>query len=430
MSVSRNPQAGGVETPTIAPAAGQVVDRQPLRVCHLAYTFYESDNRVLRYAESLASRGDTVDVIALRRPGSPARAELSGVQIHRIQRRSVNERQAWTYLLKIATFAVRSAVVLGLRQLSKPYDVVHVHNVPDFLVFAALVPKLLGARVVLDIHDIVPELYAGKFGVDSVSPIPNLLMKVERASSRFADHVIVANHLWEDKLVQRSVSAGKCTTLMNYPNTTLFRPMATPRNGAERFVMLYHGTLNHHQGLDIAVDAFSKVSCSLPTAELHIYGEGPARSGLLEQVARLGLNDRIKFRDSVPLAEIARIVASANVGIVPKRADGFGNEAFSTKVLEFMACRVPVIVARTKVDNYYFRDGVVRFFEPGNADDLAAQMRWTLEHPAEVEDVASAGEAYALEHSWEKSAGRYLAIVDDLNGRRRPRASPTKRPRS
>ena len=411
-------------------ATAPVVARQPLRVCHLAYTFYESDNRVVRYAESLARRGDSVDVIALRRPGTPARAESNGVQISRIQRRSVSERRAWTYLLKIVAFAVRSAVLLSLRHVSKPYDVVHVHNVPDFLVFAALVPKLLGARVVLDIHDIVPELYAGKFGVDSVSRIPKLLMKVEQASSRFADHVIVANHLWQEKLVQRSVPAGKCTTLMNYPDAALFRPMAMPRSDPEQFVMLYHGTLNHHQGLDIAVDAFSKVASLLPMAELHVYGEGPARSGLHEQVERLGLTARVKLMNSVPLADIARIVASANVGIVPKRGDGFGNEAFSTKVLEFMACRVPVIVARTRVDNYYFRDGVVRFFEPGNADDLAAQMRWAIAQPAELDNVALSGQAYALEHSWDKVADRYLAIVDGVDALRGPRASPKRSPHS
>jgi len=423
MSASVTPEQGGLETASIAAATEPSVDREPIRVCHLAYTFYESDNRVLRYAESLASRGDSVDVIALRRPGSPTRAQLNGVQIHRLQQRNVNERQAWAYLLKIAIFTIRSAVVLGLRHISKPYDVVHVHNIPDFLVFAALVPKLLGARVVLDIHDIVPELYAGKFGLNSMSPVPKMLLKVERASARFADHVIVANHLWQDKLVQRSVPAGKCTTLMNYPNTTLFCATAGPRRVTGRFLMLYHGTLNHHQGLDIAVDAFAKVARTMPTAELHIYGEGPARPGLVEQVTRLGLDGRVSLLNSVPLSEIARVVASADVGIVPKRADGFGNEAFSTKVLEFMACRVPVIVARTKVDDHYFSDRVVRFFEPGNADDLAAQMRWAREQPAELERVASAGQAYALEHSWERSAGRYLAIVDELDGVRRLEAS-------
>ena len=137
---------------------------RPLNVCHLAYTFYETDNRVMRYAEALAARGDRVDVIALRRADQATSGTSNGVRVHRIQRRSVNETAAWMYLLKIVWFFVKSAAYLSVLQFRRRYDVVHVHNVPDFLVFAAVVPKLFGARLILDIHDVLPELYAGKFG--------------------------------------------------------------------------------------------------------------------------------------------------------------------------------------------------------------------------------------------------------------------------
>ena len=398
--------------------------RKPLRVCHVGYTFYESDNRLLRYATSLVQRGDTVDVLALRRPGGARRAELDGVQVHCLQRRNVNERHAWVYFLKVALFAIRSAWHLGWRHVRRRYDVVHVHNIPDFLVFAAIVPKLMGARVVLDIHDVVPELYAGKFGASSASLVPNILLRVERASCHFADHVIVANHLWQQKLVQRSVSVAKCTALMNYPDTNIFRSAVEPKQASQPFTLLYHGTLNRHQGLDIAVAAFAKASHALPNAELHIYGEGPTRGSLEEQALRLGVGERVKFMAARPLTEIARIVAAADVGIVPKRADGFGNEAFSTKVLEFMACGVPVIVARTKVDDYYFRDTQVRFFTPGSADDLAAQMVWAFQQRDERARIAAAGHDYAREQRWEKHAGTYHYIVDRLGSRAAAKDAP------
>ena len=388
--------------------------REPLRVCHVGYTFYESDNRLLRYATSLVKRGDTVDVLALRRPGGARRAELNGVQVYCLQQRNVNERQAWVYFLKVVLFALRATCYLGVRHVRRRYDVVHVHNIPDFLVFAAIVPRLMGARVILDIHDVVPELYSGKFGAGSASFVPNVLLRVERASCRFADHVIVANHLWQQKLVQRSVSTVKCTALMNYPDTTIFRMATAPTKALEPFTFLYHGTLNRHQGLDIAVAAFAKAAPALPNAELHIYGEGPTRSSLQEQALRLGVGERVKFMSARPLTEIAQIVAAADVGIVPKRADGFGNEAFSTKVLEFMACGVPVIVARTKVDDYYFRDTQVRFFTPGSDDDLAVQMRWAFEQRDERARIAAAGHDYAREQRWEKHEGAYFSIVDRL----------------
>ncbi len=47
-------------------------------------------------------------------------------------------------------------------------------------------------------------------------------------------------------------------------------------------------------------------------------------------------------------------MSKADLGIVPKRAAGFGDEAFSTKILEFMALGVPVIASETQIDRYYF----------------------------------------------------------------------------
>ena len=395
--------------------------RRHLRVCHVAYSFYETDNRVMRYAETLAARGDQVDVIALRRPGQSARGRSKGVEVYRIQRRSRGEKAAWVYLLKILWFCVKAFAVLGLAGPRKRYDVVHVHNVPDFLVFAALVPRLLGARVILDIHDVLPEFYAGKFGAREDSALFRALLVAEWLSCRFADHVVIANHLWRDKLTRRSVPAGRCTAILNYPNAEFFQgesQLATRPPGA--FRILYPGTLNSHQGVDLAVTAFADVHDRMPGAELHIYGDGPARESLQALAAARGVAERVVFRDPVPLSEVPNLMASADVGVVPKRADGFGNEAFSTKVLEFMASGVPVIVSRTRVDTYYFDDASVRFFTPGDADDLGRSLLWAFERPEELAAVAAAGRRRAIEYSWDMHSGEYVDIVDRLTGHRAP----------
>src|SRR5687768_7580126 len=112
-----------------------------MRVCHIAYTFYEGDTRVIQYAEALAERGADVDVIALRRADQTTRGCLRGVSLYRIQRREVNERSTWSYLRKILWFCVQSTLLVTVLHLRRRYDVIHVHNVPDFLVFSALFPR-------------------------------------------------------------------------------------------------------------------------------------------------------------------------------------------------------------------------------------------------------------------------------------------------
>ena len=128
-----------------------------MNACIIAYTFYEIDYRVRRYAESLVERGDHIDVISLRREDQESEGILNGVNIHRIQKRSYNEKSILDYVLRIMTFFTKSSIILLLRHLKRDYKLIHIHNVPDFLVFTGLIPKLLGAKIILDIHDILPE---------------------------------------------------------------------------------------------------------------------------------------------------------------------------------------------------------------------------------------------------------------------------------
>src|SRR5579875_1278113 len=229
-----------------------------MKVCMLSYSFYESDTRILQYTKALTERGDAVDVLALRDEGKPTFEIMDGVRIYRIMGRKVNERSQLVYLTRVLRFLLYSTWVIARRQISERYQVIHVHSVPDFLVFAALAPKLLGAQVILDIHDILPEFYASKFACGTDSFLFKLLVLVEKFSIAFADHVIIANEIWYQRLLSRSVRPEKCSTIINYPDPQLFCTRPKVR-ADDKFLIIYPGTLNIHQGLDIAIRAFAKV---------------------------------------------------------------------------------------------------------------------------------------------------------------------------
>ena len=145
----------------------------------LTYSFYEYDTRVQQYVDTLRSRGDTVDVIALRQEGQPKLDIVDGVNVYRIQYRARDERGPLTYLLRILRFFCHSALIISRRHIAKPYQLIHVHSVPDFLVFAGLIPKLCGVPVILDIHDILPEFYSSKFNAPPDSLAFKLLLLIE-----------------------------------------------------------------------------------------------------------------------------------------------------------------------------------------------------------------------------------------------------------
>ena len=380
----------------------------------VAYTFYEADNRVRRYAEALAKRGDEVDAIALQREGQAPFEVIRGVRVYRIQKRRIDERGPFTYLRKLLLFFFRSAWLLTVRHLKDPYDVIHVHSVPDFQVFATLIPRLMGARVILDIHDIVPEFYASKFKVSERSLVFRWLLLVEKLSIAYSDHVIISNHLWQEKITQRSVRPEKCTTIINYPDPSLFSPHADKVRAHSDFVMCYPGTLNWHQGLDLAIQAMVLLRDKAPQLKFLIIGDGPDREKLKTMVRDQHLEDRVEFRGFVPIEEVAETMENIDLGVVPKRKDSFGNEAFSTKIMEFMAMGVPVIASRTRIDEYYFNESLVQFFESESTEDLADKILELIRDPAKRSSLCAQATDFIRLNNWDVKKSEYLNVVDRL----------------
>jgi len=384
-----------------------------MKVCMLVYAFYETDTRVMQYATALAERGESVDVIALRKDGTAAFEVIEGVNVYRIQDRKINEQSRFDYLFRIIRFLLASAFFLTKKHLSSPYRVIHVHSVPDFLVFAALVPKLRGARVILDIHDILPEFYASKFNIGSKSLMFKIMVVVEKLSVAFADHVIIANDLWRERLVARSVRADKCTTFINYPDSRIFYPRPKPAHDG-KFVIIYPGTLNAHQGLDIALRAFARIASGMPNAEFHIYGDGPTKPSLRHLAHDLGLSERVIFHPFLSVREVAPIMATSDLAVVPKRASSsFGNEAASTKIMEFMSEGVPVVVSRTRVDTFYHDDSRVRFFESENESDLAESILLLYRNPQLRRELVSNAFEYVRQNNWQERKIDYFRLVDN-----------------
>jgi len=379
----------------------------------VGYTFYESDNRVIRYAETLCKRGDQVDVLALRREGQSRFGVLNGVNIYRIQERSINETDQLTYLWRILKFFIKSFIFLSKKSTRNKYDLIHIHSIPDFEVFSAGIPKLFGSRIILDIHDLVPEFYVSKFHADQNSILYKTLTYIEKLSIAFSDHVIISNHMWEKKIVSRSVKPEKCNTILNYPDPFIFNHRVKGRDD-DRFILMYPGSLNWHQGLDIAIEAFSRIADRVPHAVFHIYGEGPLKDQLVNMTRKKRLDQRVKFFGPVSIEKIARIMKTADLGVIPKRNDFFGGEAFSTKTLEFMLLGVPIVLSRTKIDSYYYNDNLVTFFQPENPDDLAKAMLKTINDKDLRERQSKAAYDYAQKNSWSVKSTLYFQIVNKL----------------
>ena len=396
------------------PAASRNTRR---RICMVAYSGYETDGRVRRYAEALARRGDIVDVIALEHlNGKQKISTLNGVTVYHIQRRDRNKSGHWSFASQMLCFLFRSAVLLTRLHARNRYDVVHIHNMPDFLVFAAWYPKITGAHLILDVHDIVPELFANKFKSALKHFYVTGLRFAERLSAGFVDHVIVSNHLWFEKLVARSVRRTQCSVIVNLPDPEIFAPRQRTRQDG-RFIVIYPGSFQWHQGLDIGIKAFAEFKKRVPNAEFHLYGleDEKLTSPLRSLIRELSIEESVIIHGLESLDNIVDIIANADLGVVPKRADSFGNEAYSTKIMEFMSQGIPVVVSRTKIDSYYFDDATVRFFPSGDSAAMAEAMYEVARDPILRESLIRHGLDYVARNGWNSKRLEYLDLVDRLS---------------
>src|SRR5258708_7444780 len=127
-------------------------------VCILLQNFYDIDIRVRRKAEALAAAGYSVDVLALRSPKLPKNYVLEGVNVYTVSLGKVRGSLA-RYAFEYVAFFVWCLFRVTFRMRSRRYAAIDINTLPDFLVFAALFARWMGPKVILDMHEIPPELY-------------------------------------------------------------------------------------------------------------------------------------------------------------------------------------------------------------------------------------------------------------------------------
>jgi glycosyltransferase involved in cell wall biosynthesis len=386
-----------------------------MRVAVVVFSHYPSDPRPRRAAEALVRLGMRVDVVCLRQDEKePLRETCNGVGILRIP---LQHRRGGklSYLFEYGTFILAAFLVLSFRTLTRGYRLVHVHNMPDVLVFSALLPKLLGAKVILDLHDPMPELVMTIFGLNPEARAVCLLRWLEKSSARFADVVLTPNAAFEKLFTGRSCNGDKLHVIMNSPDEGIFRfqEAAPPNPGPGKlFKIMYHGALVERHGLDLAVLALETVRRSVPNAQLRIYGRStPFLENVMDMVRSKGLQDAVQYLGPMSLPQIAEAIDECDLGIIPNRRSMFTELNMPTRIFEYLSRGKPVLAPRTSGIQDYFSEEEIIFFELGNADDLAQKIQYAHSQPAEVTKLIKRGQEVYLAHRWSKESARFVSQV-------------------
>jgi glycosyltransferase involved in cell wall biosynthesis len=401
-----------------------------LRVCMVVHAYYEGDARVRRYAESLVQGGHQVDVLALRAPGAAKHEVLAGVRIDRLplaRRRGGVVRYAFEYLW----FTLLCTFVL-LRRCRR-YDAVHVHNMPDFLVVAALGPRLCGRAVLLDVHDLMPEVWQSKFRCGPRHPWLWPIRLQELLSHRFATACLFASERFREVATLRgTVRSERSLTVMNAADTRLFDHRAHPYRGAPpgEFVLLYLGTVSDRHGVDQCVRVLPLAKPHIPGLKLVVHpklseGEGQPLADLRALASELGVSDAVEIRAPLRLADVPAAMSRASVGVFTPHIDVHIDMALSLKVPEFVALEVPVVAVRTTIMATLFRDDEVLLFADGDLAAFADCLVRLHREPELGRAMAKRARRFTRQHAWDNEFAGYARLLARVTGRGAATAAST-----
>jgi glycosyltransferase involved in cell wall biosynthesis len=287
---------------------------------------------------------------------------------------------------------------------------------PDFLVFSTVIPRLFGAKVILDIHDPMPNTFASKFKGGENGFFYHALLWQERLSAAYSSQVITVHHPVRDGiLVKHGLARDSIGVIANFADDKLF-PLrkSFSIDGKVRFV--FHGTILERSGLRILMNALAQVRRGDKIA-VKIIGEGDFSETLKGLIQSLNIGHMVDFDNrSYPVHSIPDQLDDCHVGLVPLEISSVTNYALPLKLLEYISLGLPVVTVRSSAISYYFSEEDCIFFEWNDVHSLSMILDRIAENPASLIRYRERSVVLRERFSWTGEKKKYVALLRQLTG--------------
>lgn len=380
-------------------------------IAMIAYSTLSTDARVIREALAAQEAGFSVDIFVLN---EPAKIDLPGIKVYytkSFQYKGGNKiRFIWSYV----SFFLFCFFQITSRFLSRKYKIIHVNNMPDFLVFSCIIPKIFGTKIILDVHDLVPELFAEKFHVPLDHLIIKLLYFEERISCWFADIVISTNRLHTKRFRDNGICKDQFPEILNAADENIFTPFTGHAYDSNEIKLIFPTTIARRLGIDTLLAAMEIISKKTKLIHLEIYGGGEYSGELVKKIEQLALGKQVYFSKCfIPFETLAEKLESAHIGVIPWPANYSTNYQMPMKIHEYFIKGLCVVAADVNIIKEYF-SGCVELFRAGDPEDLAEKILALADDRKRMKDLAGAGYNFFQNNSWSVYKKRYQDLLNSL----------------
>ena len=345
---------------------------------------------------------------------------IDGVRVVRTWLWPLPNRKAHERILNYASFCV-SAAVSGLF-LKKP-DVV-IATSPQLLCALSGWWLAWWKRVpfVFEVRDLWPESLAAVGAGSEGSILHRTLAAIAGFLYRRAHRIVVVAPAFKDHLIRYwNVPAAKISIVENGVETDLFRlDPAAPEvrkklKLEDRFLICYIGTMGNAHGLDTLIAAAKELQTALPSATFLLIGEGADKERIVELAAASGLTN-LMFLGQQPRETIPSYVSASDLCLVMLKKTELFKTVIPTKLLEYMACERPVVVAVDGQARKIIEEaGAGVFVEPEDSRALVEAIVELAKNPEQRRQMGASGRHYIVTgFSREKTARDYITVLKAL----------------
>jgi glycosyltransferase involved in cell wall biosynthesis len=365
-----------------------------------------------RECEALAGAGFDVEFLCMRSDERPRRTVVNGVTITSLPA-SLERSGAIGYAIGYGRFFLLTASVLTARHLRRRYSVIQINTMPDFLVFAAIVPKLLGSRVVAYMKEPTPELAEVIYGPGRLS---KALARIEQWTLRFADHSVTVTDQLKQRYVERGARADRISVVRKGTGAETLISSWTPpeETAAQGFTLICHGSIEDRYGQDVIVDAVKLLHDELPDLRVVFTGRGSNVDQLVAMIDEAGLGEVVSYEGWVSRDRLNDLLHSADAGIVAQKASPYSHLVHTNKMVDYWIFGLPVIASRLRAVSEVYDSSELEYYEPDDPRDLARAIRRLHDDPARRAELATNGAQAQLRNGWAVQRGIYVAVYDAL----------------
>jgi glycosyltransferase involved in cell wall biosynthesis len=324
------------------------------------------------------------------------------------------------YVIYSTIFLILAFFKLQSLALKRKYMLIQAHNMPDYLVFAGIIQKMMGTPLVLDIHDLTVELFEEKWPSEKHKFLKGIVKFGEKISCMAANKVITVSETCKQRLISRGVPENKITLVLNSANEEVFKFRSRDYKKLTSGVkLLYHGTMAYRFGIHYAVEAMKEINEKIPGSVLILYGryEAGYKEYLEKIISDLDISNAVELRGIIGREQIPGVINSADIGIIPYPTTDYMNLALPTKAFEYISSGLPVIISRLYDFSQLFPDDSVQYINNVAPKDLAEAVIHLSLNPEIRKKQSEIAITKLNGISGDVMKSRYLNLISSFNGK-------------